>query len=199
MQNHEDKIKLFDEFFVQEYDYLRGFTKSIDPYCEYQDILHECYCKCRDRISKVGFSGKTFLNFTRVTIINTFKSGYRFKQKHKRIHYDDINYTAHIEETLAHRQDMEEKDHQLEQHQSYLNTMVFSYIDERFSKREVFVFKTYFLLKHKKMNYKQLSLTTGYSTGTVSGIIKRMKSDIRLNLEDYVYGRTFTGNTELVT
>lgn len=184
------KLTLFDDFFVREYDYLLGFSKSINPRSDYESLLHDVYIKCKDRIMIAGYSGSSFLNFTRVSLMNQYKSNYRLEQKRPQIDYSDPNYNYHIEATLQSIQEAEEEQEEYMAKVIYLNTMIFQYIDEYYDNRSQFIFKTYFLLKPKKLNYKKLSEVTGYSITSVSNTIKNMKIDIKENLENYINGNT---------
>ena len=186
------KVREFDEFFVKEYDYLVQFSRSIDPQSQYEDLLHDCYLRCKDRITVNGYSGLTFMNFMRVTIMNTYKSNYRLQQKRPQIHFDNENYYATIETNLQIKRDQEQQEMEYQSQVSFINTMLYGYIDENFDERDRFVFKTYFLLRNKKMNYKTLAEVSGFSITTVSNIIKRMKQDIKMNLENYINGQSIT-------
>jgi len=191
------KVEEFDRFFCNEYEYLRSFAKSINPQADYDCLLHDVFIRCKDRISTAGFTGNTFLNFTRVALMNQYKSNYRLQQKRTTVDINNENYYGFIEYNLQLKLEQEEQDKELQDHTSFVNTMIYSYIDEYYDEREKFVFKTYFLLKPKKINYKQLSEATGYSITAVSNIIKRMKQDIKLNLERYINGyKISTGYTQ---
>lgn len=192
------KVKEFDQFFIQQYDYLKLFSKSINPQADYEGLLHDVYVKCKDRITIAGFTGQTFLNFTRVALMNTYKSNYRLRQKRQQIDICDENYYGFIEENLQQKLEQEEQDQELQNTISYVNTMVYSYIDENYNEKDKFIFKTYFLLKPKKINYRQLSEATGFSITAVNNTIKRMKVDIRTNLEQYINGTIITGRTETI-
>ena len=189
------KVREFDEFFVKEYDYLVQFSRSIDPQSDFEGLLHDCYIRCKDRITVNGYSGLTFMNYMRVTLQNQYKSNYRLLQKRPQVNFDNENYYHTIEVNLQYKNDQEQQEKELQDKVSYVNTMVWSYISEHFNQKEQFVFRTYFLLKPKRINYKQLSEATGYSITTVSNIIKRMKIDIKLNLESYINGTIITGHT----
>lgn len=192
------KVKEFDQFFIQQYDYLKLFSKSINPQADYEGLLHDVYVKCKDRITIAGFTGQTFLNFTRVALMNTYKSNYRLRQKRQQIDICDENYYGFIEENLQQKLEQEEQDQELQNTISYVNTMVYSYIDKNYNEKDKFIFKTYFLLKPKKINYRQLSEATGFSITAVNNTIKRMKVDIRTNLEQYINGTIITGRTETI-
>jgi len=189
------KSKEFDKFFETEYDYLLSFAKSIDPKAPYEDLLHDCYGKIKDRIVANGFTGDTFLNFTRVTLMNTYKSNYRLLQKRPQVPYHDLNFKYKIENTLQTEREQIEQEEQRQNSIEYLNTMIYCYIDEKYNEKERFVFKTYYLLKPKKLNYRTLAEATGYSITTVSNIIKKMKKDLRQNLIPYINGTLTTGTT----
>lgn len=200
------KVQEFDQFFIQQYDYLKSFSQSINPLADYEGLLHDCYVKCKNRIIVAGFSGNTFINFVRVTIVNQYKSNYRLQQKRHNVHYNEDafplpddphgNWRWKIEEKLQEIQEQEEQEQETQGQISYINTMIFQYIDENYDDRDKFIFKTYFLLKPKKINYKQLSEATGFSISTVSNTIKGMKQDIKANLEEYINGRqTISGHT----
>lgn len=190
------KVKEFDEFFCNEYKYLMSFAKSINPQADYEGLLHDVYLRCKDRILVAGFTGNTFLNFTRVSIMNQYKSNYRIQQKRKHIDILDENYYHFIEDSLQIKLDQEQQEEERQVQISYINTMIFQYIDDKYNERDKFIFKTYFLLKPKKINYKQLSDATGFSITAVSNTIKRMKIDIRNNLTQYINGsEIITGHT----
>ena len=183
-----NKSKEFDMFFVKEYDYLVQFSRSINPQSDFESLLHDTYIRCKDRITANGYSGLTFMNFMRVSLMNQYKSNYRLIQKRPQVHFDNENYYATIETNLQVKREQEQQEEDYQNQVEYLNTMVFSYINDNFDEREQFVFKTYYLLRNKKMNYKQLAAITGYSITAVSNIIKRMKLSIKLNLENYING-----------
>ena len=190
-----DKAQEFDNFFCDEYEYLVQFSRSIDPKTDYLDLLHDSYIRCRERITVAGYSGLDFMNFMRVTIINTYKSGYRLKQKRPQVNLECENYYQTIETKLQLKREQEQQEIDYQNQVEYLNTMVFCYIDETFDEKEQFVFKTYYLLKPKRINYSQLSNVTGLSITAVSNIIKRMKTSIKENLENYINGTITTGHT----
>jgi RNA polymerase sigma factor (sigma-70 family) len=183
----DKELQLFDEFYVKEYKYLRTFSKSINPSADYESLLHDCYLKCRDRIEVNGYLGTDYLNFVRVTIINTYKSNYRAGKRKQMVDFEDPNYYNTIEDILSLKDQQEEQETEREHRNIYLNTIIFEYIETVYSPKEIFVFKTYYLLKHKHLNYKTLSEMTGYSITSVSNIIKKMKKDIRLNLISYIF------------
>lgn len=183
------KVQEFDQFFSKEYSYLTSFAKSIDPKSDYESLLHDSYIRCKDRITVAGFTGRTFLNFTRVAIINGFKSNYRLQKKRVKVCLEDENYYHFIENHLQLKLDQEEQEQEYQAQISYINTMIYQYLDEKYDDKDRFIFKTYFLLKPKKINYKQLSEATGFSITGVSNTIKRMKADIKMNLQEYINGR----------
>jgi len=183
---NEEKIQEFNEFFQKNYRYLQGFTKSINPQHFYNDTLNDVYLKCRDRIEVNGYQGTDYLNFVRVALMNTYKSQYRCSKKKQLVDFEDSDYRQTIEEILLIEQQQQQQERELEHRDTYLNTMVFQFIEETFNAKEQFVFKTYFLLKHKKLNYKQLAEVTGYSITSVSNIIKMMKKKINLELGSYI-------------
>ena len=193
------KAKEFDMFFVSEYDYLLSFAKSIDPKSDYESLLHDVYLRCKDRILVAGFDGDSYINFIRVSLMNQYKSNYRLEQKRPKVDFNDVNYYHNIEEHLQLKRDQERQEQDYQDSVSFINTMLFSYIDENFDERDRFIFKTYFLLKNKKMNYKTLAEATGGSLTAVSNTIKKMKADIKMNLELYINGRTITSGYTVST
>jgi RNA polymerase sigma factor (sigma-70 family) len=188
---NEEKLKLFDEFFVKNYKYLIGFTKSINPSHDYQNTLHDVYVKLRERIEVNGYRGTDFLNYTRCSLMNTYKSQYRADKKRQMVDIENPDYHNTIEQILLQGQNQQEQQNEVDNRNIYLNTLIYEYIDVHFTAKERFVFSTYYLLKHKHLNYKTLAEVTGYSITSVSNIIKRMKKDIRENLELYI----MSGNT----
>ena len=176
--------KEFDKFFVDNYKYLLGFTKSIDVKNDYQNLLHDCYLKCKTRLLLSGYSGNSYLNYTRVTIMNTYKTQYR-DTKHT-IDFHSEDYENEIETELQTREDFNDQSKQHDYEMVFLNTMAYDYVNKYFSPKENMIFKTYYVLKHKHINYKTLSECTGYSITSVSNTIKRIKKALRDNLVSYI-------------
>lgn len=183
---YDDKIKLFDEFFCQNYKYLLSFSKSIDPKSDYESLTHDLYIRARMRIEETGFSGNTFLNYVRVGLMNLYKSNYRNNKNHQIIDIENPDYFHLTEETLALKENQDEQELEQQQLNSYLTSSVYEYLDKYVSTKEQFIFKTYYLLKHHHINYKELSKITGYSITSVSNVIKRLKKELRMNLEHYI-------------
>jgi RNA polymerase sigma factor (sigma-70 family) len=181
------KVQEFDRFFVQNYSYLKGFTRSINPQHDYENTLHEVYLRLRDRIQVVGYEGDDYLNYTRCGLMNYFKDEWRLKVKRQSVDFEDPSYYATIEDVLLTKEEQQQQEAERQQLNSYYNTMIFEYIQEKYNPKEIFIFKTYYLLKHKHLNYKTLSTVTGFSMTSVSNTIKRMKKDLRDNLFRYIY------------
>lgn len=182
----DDKIKKYDVFFVENYSLLRSFAKKIDSKNDYESLLHDVFLRCRKHIECNGYKGDDFLNFVRVSLYNFYKSDYKVKQKWQIFDIDDPNFTQTIDQELLDKEEDQLKDDERFQKISYINSQIFEYVDKYYTARENFVFKTYYLLKHKKLNYAQLSQATGYSITSVSNIIKKIKKDLRDNLEVYI-------------
>jgi len=178
------KIEEFNNFFVNEYKYLLGFSKSIDPRNDYESLLHNCYLKIYQRIALSGYSGSTYLNFMRCTIMNTFKTNYRDK-KHT-IDAEDLHVVNEVEDYLRDQEDYLDQQKENDEKNQIINTYVYEYVQKYYSPQENMVFKTYFVLKHKHLNYKQLSQATGLSMNAVSIIIKKIKKDLKANLKNYM-------------
>lgn len=177
-------VKEYDKFFVENYKYLLGFSKSINPAYDYESLLHDCYLKCKKRIESNGYDGKEFLNFTRVTIMNTFKTNYRNKKNN--VDFDLIDFNSEIESKLKFNADIEQQEKDRYAYVSYINTSAFEFVDKYFNDKEKFIFKTYYILKGKQLNYKQLALVTGYSITSVSLIIKKIKKELKINLKSFI-------------
>jgi RNA polymerase sigma factor (sigma-70 family) len=194
---YSNHLKLFDEFYVKEYKYLKSFARSINPSADYESLLHDCYIKCRDRIEVVGYQGSDYMNFVRVTIMNQYKSNYRLQKKRIFIDIENPDFYNNIEQTLLQQEHFQEQQKDTDQLNSYFNTMIYEYVQERYSPKEIFIFKTYYLLKHKHLNYKTLSTVTGFSMTSVSNTIKRMKKDLKENLMSYIYSGQTNGCTTI--
>jgi len=177
-------VQMYDDFFVKNYQYLLGFTKSIDVKNDYENLLQDVFIVCRTRIMKSGFTGNTFLNYVRVTIMNRYKTSYR--DKRYSIDIEDPNHCEEIEDILLSEHDYQQQCKDYDNEMVFLNTMAFEYVNRFFNEKENMVFRTYYVLKHKHLNYKQLSLATGYSQATVSNVIKTIKKDLRANLLTYI-------------
>lgn len=183
------KLTEFNEFFIKNYKYLLGFAKSINTKNDYESLLHNCYLKAYQRILLSGYSGCTYLNFIRVIIMNQYKTTYRDNKRGDNKNTIDIsnnNYSEEVEENLLNEYDYEEQSKAYDQQMSYINTMAFDYVNKYFNAKENMVFKTYYVLKHKHLNYKQLALVTNMSITSVSNIIKKIKKELIENLIIYI-------------
>ena len=177
-------IAQFNDFFVENYNYLLGFSRSIDIRNDYEDLLHNCYIKCNNRIRLSGYSGTSFMNFIRVTIMNTYKTFYR-DRKHT-VDFESQNYSQMVEEILLNDYDNDVSRKQYINDVQFINTMIYEYVNKYFNQKENMIFKTYYLLKYKHLNYKQLADATGYSITSVSNTIKNIKKELKFNLECYI-------------
>lgn len=183
---HNDKIKLFDEFFTTNYKYLISFSKSINPQSDYESLTHDVFLRCRQRIQENGYSGETYLNYVRVGLMNLYKSNYRQEKKHQFIDIEDPDYFNLTEDHLSLKAEQDQQQEEQNNINTYLILNVYEYLDKYASPKELWVFRTYYLLRHHHINYKELSKITGYSITSVSNIIKRLKKELRNNLELYI-------------
>jgi len=184
--NNYDKIREFDQFYSNNYRYLLGFSKSINPQADYESLTHDLYIRARNRIEVNGFSGDTFLNYTRVGLMNLYKSNYRSDKKHQLIDIENPDYYGCVEEHLQMKEYQEEQQDELNNLNTYLTSNVYEYLDKYTTPKEQYIFKTYYLLSHHHINYKELSRITGYSITSVSNIIKRLKKQLRVSLSLYI-------------
>lgn len=183
---NDEKVKEYDNFIVNNYNLLKGFCKSIDAKNDYENLMQTSYLKCRERIMINGYDGKDFLNYFRCTAMNTYKSEYRQKQKKQLIDIEDQCYYNTIEDSLQQQNEQDKQNEDIHNQISYIINGIYDYLDTYFDEKQIFVFKIYFLLKHKHLNYKQLSDATGYSITSVSNIIKKIKKELRINLITYL-------------
>ena len=198
------KLIEFNNFFLANYNMLLGFSKSIDVKNDYESLLHDCYLKCHKRIDLSGYSGNTYLNFMRVTITNTYKTQYR-DRKHtvtldtnstqNSVATNDWQGKAEIKLLEDYEYELWQKEYDAEM--SFYNTMVFEYVNKYFDARDNMIFKTYYVLKHKHLNYKQLAAATNLSMTSVSNCIKHIKKSLRINLMCYL--NTGMNKMELAT
>lgn len=180
------KTQEFDMFFSENYNYLLGFGKLINSKQDYESLLHDTYLKCRKRIDLSGFTGSTFLNFVRMSMSNLKTDNYRKTKNYVIIDIEDTDFQDEIDSRLLKDADYLEQRKNYDNEMSYLNTMAFEYVDKYFTAKENMVFKTYFILKNKQLNYKQLAEATNYSITTVSNIIMKIKKELRENLITYI-------------
>lgn len=183
---HEQKVRDFDKFYTENYKYLISFSKSINPKADYESLTHDVFLRCRTRIADNGYSGETYLNFVRVSLMNFYKSNYRNEKNRQFIDINDQDYYGCVEDKLQLKEEQYQQEIEAQHKSEFLNEQIFEYLDKYYSSKEQFVFKTYFLLKHKHLNYRQLSEATNYSITAVSNIIKKIKKDIKLNIKCYI-------------
>lgn len=181
---NEDKVREFNRFFTKEYKYLRGFAKSIDIRNDYESLLHDCYLKCLTRIAVSGYSGSTYLNFVRVTITNSYKTAYRDKKHTQDIETPEIS--NEVEEQLQSEQQYQDYLQAFNLDVSYINTYIYAYVNRYYDLKHEYIFKTYTILKHKQLTYKQLSTATGFTLDYVSKIVRRIKKDLQKHLWYYI-------------
>lgn len=184
MGEHQRKIEEFNKFFTENYNLLTGFSKSINPKADYESLTHNSYIKCINAIEKRGYDGKDYLNFTRVVVMNTYKSNYRDKKNI--ISFEDADFEIEIESCLHLKDYQDQQEEEIRRKEEFLNTIIYEFVDRYYSRKENFIFKTYYLLQRKKINYKQLSEVTGYSITSVSNVIKKIKKDLKENLLRYI-------------
>jgi len=185
----DDKAKQFDYFFSKNYKLLLNYSKSIDRKSEdSQDLLHNVFLKCRNRIISSGYSGNDFLNFTRVSILNTYKTDYKNNKKITKVNIDDPNFYNYIDQYLGDKEIEVIKEKEIQDREVFLTAMIYEYLEKYVDERDRFIFKSYFLLKHRHINYQQLSECTGFSLSTVSNTIKRLKKQLKKDLKCYILG-----------
>ena len=193
----------FNDFFAKEYAYLLGYAllrKADYP----EDLLHNAYLKCYKRIMLSGFSGQTFLNFIRVTITNANTNTYRDKKNNVEFlstseqaplgldegdvagQYNKQNFSEEIEQKLLQKDEDERIEADRQYDINFRHTMAFEYVNKYFNERDKMVFKTYYVLKYKHLNYKQLAKACNMSQSTVSNIIKHIKKELKENLRCYI-------------
>ena len=195
-------VEKYDKFFTENYKYLLSFCKSINPSADYESLCHDCYIRCKERIITNGFVGDGYLNYFRCSAMNLYKSSYRNNKKKQLVDIDDVNYYGTIEEILLQKETQEEQQKEHDNQTIYLNTMIFEYVGQNFTPKEIFIFRTYYILHKRRLNYKILASITGYSITSVSNIIKRMKKNIQENIRSYIItGQTYgnQGKNPVVT
>jgi len=178
-----NKVDEFNIFFKQNYNYLLNFSKSFNKYIDYEDLLHNTYIKCLNRIQLSGFSGSTYLNFMRVAITNGYKTHYRDKKKQVELDY----HISEIDTYLQSEYQYHNNKIQQRENADIVNTYIFEYVNKYFDEKHERIFKSYYLLRYRHINYKKLSEITGYSITTVSNIIRYVKEQLKINLECYIY------------
>lgn len=177
------KVQEFNKFFTDNYKYLLGFSRSIDVRNDYESLLHDCYLKVATKVSS-GYSGNTYLNYMRCTIMNTYKTSYRDRKYTVDIEHPDFQDV--VEERLLDDHEYAEQRKEYDNEMAYLNTMVYEYVNKYFSPRDNMIFKTYYVLKHKHLNYKQLAIATNLSQTSVSNCVKNVKKSLKQNLVCYI-------------
>lgn len=181
-----DKANEFDKFFVKNYVGFQKFAKSFtkDKDYDHMSLLHDCYAKIKTKILRDGYVGDDFLNFTRLSISNSYKTYYKFKKKS--IDIDDEVYSIEAECKLLELEDYSEQSEMNINRASYINSQVFEYVDKYYTIQEQYLFKTYYILKGKQLTYEQLAIATGYSTLKIAKIIRKIKKDLQQNIEVFV-------------
>lgn len=174
----------YDKFFTENYKYLLGFSKSINPNADWESLTHDVYLKCRKRIYLSGFTGSNYLNFTRVSLINTYKTNYRDKKHNVDLH--EKTYLVSIENKLINEDEQQKQEIDRDYRVQIINTHAYDYVDKYYGQKQNMIFKTYYVLKHRHLNYKQLAKATGYSITSVSNCIKEIKKDLKANLNCYI-------------
>lgn len=185
----------FNNYFSKNYFYLLSYA-SLKNQREKEDILHDVFLKCYRTISLSGFSGHTFSNYIRRAIKNAATNKYRDNNVRNNVELEpSINYTpteftdsyeSEAEMKLLIKTEEEEQQKEYDYEVNFKHTMAFEYVNKYFSERDKMVFKTYYVLKYKHLNYKQLASATNMSQSTVSNIIKNIKKELKKNLECYL-------------
>jgi RNA polymerase sigma factor (sigma-70 family) len=190
----DTKVLEFNQFFVGNYKHLLGFVNLFRKEEYAEDILHDVFIKCYKAISFSGYSGNSYLSYTKRAIGNTRTNHFRNAKNSVDLlspvdylpaEFNDT-YESEAELKLLQQQQDELLEVDRQNDVNFKHTMAFEYVDKYFSEKDRMVFKTYYVLKHKHLNYKQLSIATSMSQSTVSNIIKNIKKELRINLECYI-------------
>lgn len=178
-------LEQYNKCFSDNYNEFKVLAKSINNNYDYMGLLHTSYLLGLESIKRNGLKNRINIkNFIKVIIINRYKTEYRNKKQ--QIDIDCQDNQPEIESKLQLEEHQNQQDKESQTKRSYINTLLYEYVDQYYCEKDKFIFKTYYLLKHKHLNYKQLAEATGYSIATVSKIIKRIKKDLKINIECYI-------------
>jgi RNA polymerase sigma factor (sigma-70 family) len=177
---NKEKVEMFDKFFSDEYNKIKTSATSILSHRDdTDDIIHNVYLTVRDRIERKGYDGDNFMGY----LFRSFQNELRLaKNREKKVKLQDIEHESvqfiadwvmndteeDNQDTVVYRQEM-----------LYVSQSLFRFLQTRFTEKEQYLFKTYYL-SNQKMTYKDLAKQTKYEINTCSSIIKDMKKIIRV-------------------
>ena len=185
-----DTLNTFNNYFSNNYNGLVKYTIMIGQSVNLiekrerwaKDILHDSYLKINNRLTMSGFTGN-LTGYTMITINNALISHYNkvVKTIPIEINTDSID---NIEDILL-AQEQEHKERVVYQNEiEIISRNIFRYLSTRYNDKQKYIFRTYFL--NKKMTYKKVKKTTGYSLGFISETIKKIKQDLKYNFTHWM-------------
>lgn len=192
MSKYKDKVKEFDQFFIDNYSKLLMNANSITSHYDYSsDIVNDVYLKVRQRIELSGFTGTNYFGFCWMSIQNDWFVLCNRKKIRHFIDIDDhdnhFNDIERAEQYLLTEEEWNQKQEEYYQKIEFIVRILFNYIETNYNEKESYLFKTYFLLGE---TYKQLSVRTNYSQAYISNTIKPMKRDLRNNFTEFLKSKS---------
>lgn len=190
-------VKLFNEFFIDNYKNLVKDAQKItnhNPYYDMaEDFVHDNYIKILNRIALSGFTGSNFRGYFFMAMKNDFRV---LKNREKVRHFvpiDTVDNDNGWEYGKTNRSkaeqyllEEEEWNKDQEQYHTIIESIVihlFKYVQIKYNDKQTYLFITYFL---EGDTYKQLSERTGVDISIISKTIKPMKLDIKNNFQTYI-------------
>lgn len=149
------------------------------------DTVHDSYIKVNERITKLGYTGSTYMTYIKRSIQN-LNINNKLKKKYNHIDIDNTDFKNTIEKKLMDTDDFHKDDQLYQEQLMYFSKNLFKYIDSQsYDDEWKFVFKSYFLASGR-FTYHKLTEVTGINKNKCTEIITTMKSDIRDNLINYI-------------
>jgi hypothetical protein len=178
--------RIYNDVFVTQYKSLLKFARQD------ADNIHDSYLKTLNRITNKGFTAHTITElkdklkiYVKTVIYNNYKTN---KTQQKQM--IDVGWQAENQLQLNNTQQQDERQYYDEL--QYFTQKLFEYLKKNYDEADQYVFRCYYLYdkNNRKITYEQLSKITGYSVSKVCGIIQKIKSDLKINLIDYINGTT---------
>lgn len=172
-------LNAYDNFVQSNYDRLYTHALVTTRDREYaSDLLGDVYIAIKEMIIASGYTTQRFITYFCKSITNTWIDKLRkdnSRNKRYKFETDDSLVNKEYEDNYM------EEEH-LMREREYKCNMIFNYIEQKYTDRECYIFKTYFLFPpDKRMTFQVIADMTGMSTGFCSETIKKIREDIRNN------------------
>ena len=161
---------------------VRGYD-SVIYQNDIKDAIHNSYLKIQNVIENGNLKHTT--NLTGYTVMCLKNEIIDLHKKERKRTFENINDCQNIvEKSLQNQEESLQSTQEYLDEIRYLSKEIFQYLDKRYDDKTIHLFRIYFLTP--KMTYRKCASLTGYSIAYISEAIKKIKKDLKENLQNYI-------------